>query len=243
VNFDLKFRTLGQKAIIIDWPQEIRESILYDILELKESIKREIPSCIDCVLGFASLTLIFDESVSLDEKAELILDLRKTKDSRKSPSQSWSLPVCYHGEESGEPFGLDLQELAIAKSMSVDDLISLHASSKYLVYFYGFLPGFAYLGGLDEGLHFPRKSEPRHNIPAGSVAIGGSQAGIYSIASPGGWNVVGRTPVSLFDLSLESPSPINPGDSISFREIDYSTFQNLRDQIDRGDLVLLDFKD
>lgn len=137
-------------------------------------------------------------------------------------SRVWELPVCYD-----EHFGKDLRELATSLQMSLDRLIELHSSTTYRLHFFGFLPGFMYLNGLPEQLHFPRKAVPDRKVEAGSVGIGGSQTGIYPSQSPGGWYVIGRCPLLLFDIKKSPPVFAHPGDLIRFRPIDPSEMEEL----------------
>jgi KipI family sensor histidine kinase inhibitor len=122
-----------------------------------------------------------------------------------------AIPVAYGGEE-----GPDLEFVAQHARLSVDEVIALHSSSQYFVYMLGFTPGFCYLGGLDTRLRTPRRAEPRVKIPAGSVGIAGQQTGVYPIESPGGWQVIGRTPLKLFDPRRDPPVLIQAGDVVQF---------------------------
>lgn len=133
------------------------------------------------------------------------------------------IPVCYE-----EPFALDLERVASENKLSPQQIIELHSQSIYTVYMLGFSPGFPYLGGLAKELITPRLSAPRQEIPAGSVAIGGQQTGIYPYKSPGGWNVVGCTPLNMFDSWREKPSLLQPGDKVKFVPISTAEFELIR---------------
>ena len=133
----------------------------------------------------------------------------------------WEIPVCYEPE-----LAPDLLELAERKQLTLSQLIEIHASPSYRIHFFGFLPGFFYLNGLPEILHMPRKSIPNLTVPKGSVAIGGSQTGIYPGESPGGWHIIGRTPVSLFNPKNNPPVWAKPGERIKFVPINSSQYQN-----------------
>jgi KipI family sensor histidine kinase inhibitor len=126
-------------------------------------------------------------------------------------SRRVDIPVVYGGAA-----GCDLDEVAQHACLSVADVVRLHSSAEYTVYFLGFQPGFAYLGGMDQRLAMPRRKEPRLVVPAGSVGIGGGQTGIYPQTSPGGWQLIGRTSLRLFDPALDSPSLLLPGDTVHF---------------------------
>ena len=124
------------------------------------------------------------------------------------------IPVVYGGE-----YGPDLEELGAATGLSTDEIIDLHTSRVYAVDMVGFTPGFAFIGGLDERLRVPRRKEPRQRVPAGSVGIADGRTGLYALASPGGWTLIGRTPLPLFDATAESPFVLQPGMRVRFRAI------------------------
>jgi inhibitor of KinA len=124
------------------------------------------------------------------------------------------IPVCYGGD-----FGPDLASVAEHCGMSAPDVVALHSGAEYLVHAIGFTPGFPYLGGLHESLRTPRLDTPRQRVPAGSVAIGGSQTGVYPVDSPGGWQIIGRTPIALFRPHLTPAALLKPGDRVRFKVI------------------------
>ncbi len=132
-----------------------------------------------------------------------------------------NIPVCYD-----EEFAMDIQHFAIEKIISVEEVIRIHTSKKYKVYMLGFLPGFAYMGEVDEKISMPRKPQPV-NIAAGSVGIAGKQTGIYPLASPGGWQIIGRTPIKLFDEEKEEPTLLNAGDVVQFFAISKDEFEKI----------------
>ena len=128
------------------------------------------------------------------------------------------IPVCYGGE-----YGPDLDEVAARHGLSPAQVIERHAGTDYLVYFLGFLPGFPYLGGLDPALATPRRATPRPHVPAGAVGIAGSQTGVYPLETPGGWQIIGRTPLRLYDPNRQPPALLAAGDNVRF--ISITTFQ------------------
>jgi inhibitor of KinA len=132
------------------------------------------------------------------------------------------IPVCYGGE-----LGPDLEELAQRHQRTPDEIVRLHSGGDYLVYMVGFLPGFAYMGGLDPALATPRRPEPRTEVPAGTVGIGGSQTGVYAIPSPGGWHLIGRTPLVMFSPDRDPPTLVDMGDRVRFRAISREEFDVL----------------
>ena len=130
-----------------------------------------------------------------------------------------TLPVCY-----GADFGPDLLAVAAQAKIPPEEVIRLHSSAVYVVCFLGFSPGFAYLGGLPESLHTPRMATPRQSVAAGSVGIAGGQTGIYPVDSPGGWRLIGRTPIRMFDPAAAPPTRLQPGDRVKFSAIDRAAF-------------------
>lgn len=135
------------------------------------------------------------------------------------PTRIIEILVCYGGE-----FGPDLADLAAARGLTADEVVRRHAGATYAVHFLGFSPGFAYLYGLPEALATPRRATPRMKVPAGSVGIAGAQTGVYPHATPGGWNLIGRTPRAMFDAGRAEPSLLNVGDAVRFVSISPDEF-------------------
>lgn len=153
--------------------------------------------------------------------------------SRKSlgilPHKVWTIPVCYDSI-----FGVDVEEIAKEKNLPTSEVVRLHSEAIYKVYFIGFLPGFLYLGGLDKRLFIPRKTSPRQHIQKGAVGIGGEQTGIYPNASPGGWNIIGNSPLVFFNPKMEVPCFVSPGDNIHFVAVTHKAHQEISSQIKNG---------
>ncbi|APR37254.1 5-oxoprolinase subunit PxpB [Paraburkholderia sp. SOS3] len=173
---------------------------------------RTWPHVLEVVPGMNNLTLVFDP-LAADRKA-LAEQLRAAWDAagdRSAPGREIEIPVRYGGT-----CGPDLDAVAAHTGLGAQEVVERHAQAEYVVFFLGFQPGFAYLGGLDQALHTPRRAEPRVEVPAGSVGIGGSQTGIYPAASPGGWQLIGRTTVPLFDPARTPPTLLQPGDRVRF---------------------------
>jgi len=162
--------------------------------------------------GMNNLTLTFDplhaDAAALEQAARKLWSkpLR-----RRQAGRLVEIPVRYGGEE-----GPDLNDVAAHCGLTPEEVVRRHGEAEYDVYFIGFQPGFAYLGGLDESLHTPRRAEPRVAVPAGSVGIGGAQTGIYPLVTPGGWQLIGRTALALFDPLAEPPTLLAPGDRVRF---------------------------
>jgi inhibitor of KinA len=223
---------LGDNAILIDFGNELNESINQKLLEIFRKIKNQnMPGVLDVVPAYSSLTIHYDV-MKIFEKAggktvfDIITDQVKkiVEDDIEisfEQNRKISIPVCYDQE-----FGVDLSYLASEKDLSVQDVIQLHTAKSYRVYMIGFLPGFAYMGTVDQRIQIPRKENPRTNVEAGSVGIAGAQTGIYPLQSPGGWQIIGRTPVLLFNKEKTAPVLLQPGDEIKFFSISKHEFTN-----------------
>jgi len=145
--------------------------------------------------------------------------LADVRDDALPPPRTVEVPVCYGGE-----LGPDLEDVARQHGIDANEVIDIHASGDYLVYMVGFMPGFAYLGGLSSRIATPRRQTPRTTVPAGSVGIGGEQTGVYPLVSPGGWNLIGRTPLRIFDIGRIEPALLVTGDRVRFVPISFSEF-------------------
>ncbi|MGB7192346.1 MAG: 5-oxoprolinase subunit PxpB [Collimonas pratensis] len=170
------------------------------------------PHVRDVVPGMNNLTILFDplasDGLQLAEKLQAAWDSDSIS---QKTGRKVDIPVVYGGDS-----GPDLEEVARHTGLSPAEIVKRHTAAEYIVYFIGFQPGFPYLGGLDPKLATPRRSEPRLLVPAGSVGIGGSQTGIYPAASPGGWQLIGRSELQLFDPSASPPTLLQPGDRVRF---------------------------
>ena len=174
--------------------------------------------------GYASLLIDFDPlQMTHDELTGIVEQLASTPDlTAAGSSDVITIPVCYDLE-----FGPDLPDVAQHSGLSAEEVVRLHSSVTYLVYFLGFSPGFAYLGGLPEILDTPRLATPRPSIAGGSVGIAGAQTGIYPVDSPGGWRLIGRTPLRMFDPEATPPTRLQPGDRMRFAAIDRAKFDTM----------------
>lgn len=226
-KFKLSYKPYGQNALLLEWPRMINKSVLQDILRFKKLIEAKYPE-LELIPAYNSLCLVAMTAIDF---ASLISELKAIYSEKFAitiPNKKvWYIPVCYDLS-----FGIDMEEFSLEKRMSVPHIVDLHTASVYTVYCIGFLPGFMYLGGLNDALIQPRRTEPRLNIPKGSVGIGGEQTGVYPQQSPGGWNIIGNSPVPLFDPSKEKPCQISVGDGIKFYPIDKDQHQLLSIQVE-----------
>ena len=198
--------------------QLIREQRIEGIVDM-------IPAFVSLLINYNPLVISYD---ALKKRLEKILQV-ETKAS-ETVKRVFEIPVCYGGE-----YGPDLKNIADHAGLSEEEVISIHTSCDYLIYMLGFLPGFCYLGGLDERIHTPRLDTPRLKIPAGSVGIGGSQTGIYPMDSPGGWQLMGKTPVKTYDPQRETPILVQAGEYIRFVRIDEDEFRRISDLVEKNE--------
>ncbi|MFH6770102.1 5-oxoprolinase subunit PxpB [Gaetbulibacter aquiaggeris] len=230
--YNLSYKRFGERAILIEWPAIIDKNILKDIIHFKDQIyKKKIKQIVELKLAYNSLLIIYDSICrNFENEVKLLKKLYESLDLRHDiVSKLWKIPVCYDAV-----FGIDLEAISMEKELSIDEIIKRHSQSTYTVYFIGFLPGFLYLGGLNKSLFVPRKATPRLKVEQGSVAIGGNQTGVYPNESPGGWNIIGNSPVSFFDVSKKTPCFSKPGDQIIFYPITLKDHENIKILVDTG---------
>lgn len=208
---EARFYLLGERAAVlaVDAPAEL--ACQRRIWWLANQLRGR-PELTDIVPGMNNLTVVFDPLISDGDTVLAELEqLWAEADEAGFTPREVAIPVCYGGVH-----GPDLNDVARHTGLSTAEVVALHSSTDYIVFFLGFQPGFAYLGGLPESLTTPRRAEPRLAVPAGSVAIGGSQTGIYPAAAPGGWQLIGRTELTLFDPLRDPPTLLLPGDRVRF---------------------------
>jgi inhibitor of KinA len=233
----VEITSIGDSALLIrihDHFEKDPEAALEAVADAQQRLlAAAIPAVIESAPAYDSIGLFYDPARAVEAGAppeDIVSWLKEKLDSvfagsfvPKRDGKSWQLieiPVCYEAF-----YAPDLDEVARRSRLSADKVVRLHNSVEYRVHCIGFVPGFPYLGGLPKQLASPRRDVPRKVVPAGSVAIGGAQAGIYPIATPGGWNLIGRTPVTLFDPQREPPVLLAPGDRVRFRSISRVEFE------------------
>ncbi|MCF2875501.1 MULTISPECIES: 5-oxoprolinase subunit PxpB [unclassified Tenacibaculum] len=223
----------GERTILIEWRAIISEEIIRDITRFEQFVNSEKSELIeDSIVGYHSLMLVYKEEPKKQEITSLQELYEDSSVIAEVSNYLWEIPVCYESQ-----LGIDLQELAKNLELTSEELVQKHSAPQYSVYFIGFLPGFLYLGGLEKCLHFPRKATPRLKVAKGSVAIGGGQTGIYPQESAGGWNIIGQTPISLFDITKETPCFAKSGDKIQFVPITLSEYEKIVEQKEKYQLT------
>lgn len=207
---------LGDSAIVAALGGSLDEPALLRARALAAELGHHPPAgVVDVVPAFATVTVFYDPA-RIAGYAQLCAEIeaRATRADATLVTQEArvvEIPVCYGGD-----FGPDLAAVATHSGLAADKVVALHSGANYLVHAVGFAPGFAYLGRLPEKIHTPRRATPRTSVPAGSVGIGGAQTGVYPLATPGGWNLIGRTPLRLFDAARGEPALLRAGDRVTF---------------------------
>jgi len=220
----MTFHPLGDSALTVDFGDESadREQLLARALSAAERLEEaNVAGVIDVTCAYESVAVFFDPTrigQDFEEKIGALVPSAGVRAPRKG--RRMEIPVCYDDE-----FALDLARVASQTSLTGDAIIALHSSTKYTVACIGFVPGFPFLAGLPDKLRVPRLESPRTKVPAGSVAIANAQAGIYPFESPGGWNVIGRTPLRLFRATENPPTLLRSGDRVRFRRITRDEFE------------------
>ena len=228
-----EIRPEGDSALLIVFGAEISRDTNRLVSAAARRVREQgIRGVVDMIPAFVSLLVCYDPLViscgALRARLETILQAEA--ETRETAGRVFEIPVCYGGE-----FGPDLPDIASHAGLTEREVVDIHTSSDYLVYMLGFLPGFCYLGGLDGRIHTPRLETPRLKIPAGSVGIGGSQTGIYPMESPGGWRLMGKTPVRTWDPDRDVPILMQAGDSIRFVEITAAEFRRISEAVEKNE--------
>jgi len=223
---------MGERAILIEFEPEISKNTLEKVLFYKNKIEDHYFKVkVEVINAYNSLLINYVDTIEnvYDEVSTLKGLFQGTKITKKTIVQLYNIPVCYDAE-----FGLDLKLISREKNLSLEQIIRLHTQPIYTVYFIGFLPGFLYLGGLDKKLQISRKIQPRMEIQKGAVGIGENQTGIYPKISPGGWQIIGNSPVPLFDKNKLPPCEISAGDKVEFYQVSKSEFLKISEEIEEG---------
>ena len=245
----------GDHGILLRWPEKIDVSIHQEVTEYTHYLLQHFADLIEgYTIAYQESAIYLNDGVSVSKTIDLLketplisaplnqlgrnqrernqrskTDQRQTlieRSRNQGSGQVYHIPVCYE-----LPFALDLEELAEEKSMSPVEVIKLHTAPIYPVYFIGFLPGFPYLGGMDQKIAHPRRESPRQKVQAGAVGIAGNQTGIYPNSSPGGWNIIGQSPLQFFNSKSTHPSLLNAGDYIQFEAINKTKFETIQKQV------------
>lgn len=226
------FHPAGDRSLVMEFGDGIEPAINARIRSMAKAIEHSSQIEIEEIIPTYRSIQIFYSPLKIDV-AELREKLRAIEEALPEDAGSdyriVSIPTVYGGE-----YGPDLEFVAEHNGLSVAEVIEIHTSTDYLLYMLGFTPGFSYLGGMSERIATPRLLKPRVKIPAGSVGIAGSQTGVYPIDSPGGWQLIGRTPLKMYDPLAETPVLLKAGDYVRFVAIDEATYQSILEQVSQG---------
>lgn len=232
----MQISPLGDSALLVELGDSINESTHRRVQAAWRALAAEpLPGVSETVPAYTTVTLFYDPWKALQAgapEAEIVEwlsarvreRLKNPPKTAKTKTRLVEIPVCYGGE-----FGPDLGRVAAQAKLSPEAVIKKHSAAKYQVHLIGFSPGFPYLGGLPKELITPRHAKPRMNVPAGSVGIGGEQTGIYPQATPGGWNLIGCTPLRLFQPENDPPVMLQAGDEVRFKSISMAEFTQIRE--------------
>ena len=228
-----RIRPTGDRALSVEFGNEIDEHINARLMGFIKLLSDEkIKGIEEFVPSFRSVLIHYNPGVLSYSEMEAIVESALSKHVHETSRKKRivKIPVCYESE-----YGPDIEFVAEHAGISVEEVIKIHTAKPYLVYMLGFQPGFPYLGGLDEKIHTPRLESPRLKLEAGSVGIGGGQTGLYPMESPGGWRIIGLTPVRCYNPEKAKPIPYKAGDYIQFVPISSKEYETLRNEDLRGD--------
>jgi KipI family sensor histidine kinase inhibitor len=225
VNSYPRFQPVGDQAVLVEFGDRIDEQINAQVLTLAQGMS-DVVGVREIVPTYCSLVLLFDPLVvSYDTLCQQIATRLNMPSITPVTRRCWRVPVCYGGD-----YGEDLLALASSHHLTPEQVIEQHSRADYRVYMVGFMPGFAYLGGLPKALHTPRRASPRARTPACSINIGGQQTAISSVAGPSGWHLIGRTPWQPFVPDRHPAFLFQPGDAIQFMPVTPAEFARMSDE-------------
>ena len=228
---NVRFLSAGDRALVVEFGDCIDRALSAEVLRLNASLRSsELAGVVETVPTFRSLMVHYDPLVTTRANLErAIASLLDRKPGSRSTGTLWRVPVCYDGE-----FAPDLAEVAHLTGLSPGEVVALHSGTRYHVYMLGFLPGFPYMGDLPPRLALPRRADPRVRVPAGSIAIATTLTAIYPYVSPGGWHLIGATPIRLFDPERAQPALFAPGDAVQCEPVDSLAFASIKKAVNGG---------
>ena len=220
----LSFFLYNKSSILVEWPKIISKNILEDIIKFSNKLSK-LKSINSRISGYNSLLIKYNSSIkSFEEEIFNLESLYKNKISNlPTNTKNWRIPVCYK-----KKYAPDISYVSKKLNLSLKEIIRIHSYKKYKLYFIGFLPGFLYLGKVDNKLKLPRKINPSTNYEAGSIGIAENQTGIYPNVSPGGWCIIGNSPILFFDPSSKEPCFAKSGDTIKFYSINENEYNLIK---------------
>jgi inhibitor of KinA len=229
---DLTYKPVGDTALLVEFTREIDPEISGKVRTLWTAMETEgIDGVEEIVPGYCSLLVYYDSSIVRSDGLRAAIEdvVGRIEELELPPPKVYHLPVRYGGE-----MGPDLEFVAEENGLTPEEVVEIHTEQKYLIYMIGFSPGFPYLGGMSEEIATPRLSDPRTVTPARSVGIAETETGVYPVESPGGWRLIGRTPVELFTPTEDPPVLLEMGDYVKFYAVSEERYDEIRDAVNRG---------
>jgi KipI family sensor histidine kinase inhibitor len=228
---DVRFLPAGDTALVVEFGDRVDRELSDAVLRLSARVRAAaVPGVVETVPTYRSLLVHYDPSLTgaarLQTAIEKMLAERAAEGAR---ARLWRIPACYAPMHAP-----DLAEVAERTGLTVEDIVRIHTGTRFHVYMVGFVPGFPYMGDLPPELALPRRTDPRVKVPAGSIATAVGQTAIYPVESPGGWHLIGATPIRLFDPGRESPALFSPGDQVRFDPVDVSEFDAIAAAVEDG---------
>lgn len=228
-----RFCPAGDTAVIVELGAEIDRTVNNAVMALNARILQAgLEGLVETVPTFRSVLISYDPLVTSGEAIRTAVQsiIEKPGTNTEQETRRWRLPVCYDGED----FAPDLTDVADRTGLSADEVIARHLAGDYRVYMLGTYPGYGFMGDVDPALSLPRRTNPRLRVPAGSVAITGKLTGIYPLEAPGGWNLIGRSPVRLFDAAWPTPALLRPGDQVQLERVSTERFVSIAEGVASG---------
>jgi KipI family sensor histidine kinase inhibitor len=226
-----RFLLAGDTALVVEFGDRIERAVSDDVLRLSARVRgARIRGVTETVPTYRSLMIHYDPLVTDSSRVrDAIEELLGRHSTESREVKLWRIPACY-----GVSHAPDLQDVAERTGLTTNDVVKLHVGTCFHVYMIGFVPGFPYMGDLPESLVLPRRTDPRVKVPAGSIAIAVGQTAIYPLESPGGWHLIGATPIRLFDPASTQPALLAPGDKVRFEAVDAREFAAISEAVARG---------
>lgn len=231
---DFRILKAADSALVVEFGSTIDRKTSDRVLALAEALEQaRLPGVTEVVATFRSLSVNYDSLTTTGSELEQAIAAFVDEPTQSSHSKRlWDIPVCYDPK-----FAPDIEDVAKSIGLSVTEVAALHAATQYHVYMIGFVPGYPYMGDLPAKLQLPRRSDPRTRVPPGSLAIATSMTAVYPYESPGGWHLIGTSPVRFFDAASAKGALLGPGDGVKFRPVTPDEFARIRTAVERNDYV------
>ncbi|HJQ64623.1 MAG TPA: 5-oxoprolinase subunit PxpB [Burkholderiales bacterium] len=228
---DVRFLSSGDTALVVEFGERIDRALNERVLRLNAAVRAaRIPGIVETVPTFRSLMVHYDPLITANAAIKAAIErLLDHGAGTARQARRWRIPACYSVHH-----GPDLEDVAQRTGLETAEVIRLHSATRYQVYMVGFSPGFPYMGDLPQPLALPRRTDPRVRVPVGSIAIAAGMTAIYPVESPGGWHLIGATPVRMFELGAPQPALLAPGDEVNFEPVDEREYDAIQAAVAAG---------